>query len=254
MSNSLTGSSDNRETAPIVAEIIELAQEQNVKVNRVTATELNKLARTSAPQGVVAHADPVTTLGLEDVLSCTLECALQNAPENTPQHTPGNTLPFLLLLDQIKDPHNLGAILRSAECAGVTGVIIPEHSTVSITPTVIKTAAGAVEHIPIVYTPRLPSVMRTLQEHNIWILGLDPTSNKSLYEVNLASEAVALVLGAESQGMSQLVSKRCDVLLSLPIYGAIGSLNVSAATAVACYEIARHRQRHPQTAVRADNG
>lgn len=261
------GNRDNRDDTPIVAEIIRLAQEQNVKVNRVTATELNKLAHTSAPQGVVAHADPVPILELEDVLTrapeSTPEQTHQHAPESTHlripnstrQHTPEQTLantperntsPFLLLIDQVKDPHNLGAILRSAECAGVTGVILPEHSSAPITPTVIKTAAGAVEHIPIAYTPRLPSVMRTLQKHNIWILGLDPASDKSLYEVNLASEAVALVVGAEDQGMSQLVSKRCDLLVSLPVYGEIGSLNVSTAATVACYEIARHRQPRRQ--------
>ena len=151
------------------------------------------------------------------------------------------SVPFLLVLDGITDPGNFGAVLRTAECAGVTGVVLPRHRSARITPTVTKAAAGAVEHLPFAVVPGIPSALRTLSSHDVWTVGLDAAGPRPLHELDLSGEAVALVLGAEGRGLSKLAAQRCDVLASIPLRGVLGSLNVSAAAAVACFEIARHR-------------
>ncbi len=151
------------------------------------------------------------------------------------------SVPFLLVLDGITDPGNFGAVLRTAECAGVTGVVLPRHRSARITPTVTKAAAGAVEHLPFAVVPGIPSALRTLSSHDVWTVGLDAAGPRPLHELDLSGEAVALVFGAEGRGLSKLAAQRCDVLASIPLRGVLGSLNVAAAAAVACFEIARHR-------------
>ena len=149
--------------------------------------------------------------------------------------------PFLLALDGITDPGNFGAILRTAECAGVTGVVLPRHRSARITPTVAKAAAGAVEHLRFAVVPGMPSALRTLSSRDVWTVGLDAAGPRPLHELELSGEGVALVLGSEGRGLSRLVAQRCDVLASIPLRGTLGSLNVAAAAAVACFEISRRR-------------
>ena len=149
--------------------------------------------------------------------------------------------PFLLVLDGITDPGNFGAVLRTAECAGVNGVVLPRHRSARITPTVAKAAAGAVEHLRFAVVPGIPSALRTLSSHDVWTVGLDAAGPRPLHDLDLAGEAVALVLGSEGRGLSRLVAQRCDVLASIPLRGTLGSLNVAAAAAVACFEITRRR-------------
>ena len=149
--------------------------------------------------------------------------------------------PFLLALDGITDPGNFGAVLRTAECAGVTGVVLRSHRSARITPTVAKAAAGAVEHLRFAVVGGIPSALRTLSSHDVWTVGLDAAGPRPLHELELAGEAVALVLGAEGRGLARLVAQRCDVLASIPMHGTLGSLNVAAAAAVACFELARRR-------------
>ena len=149
--------------------------------------------------------------------------------------------PFLLVLDSITDPGNLGAILRTAECAGVSGVVLPRYRAVRITPTVAKTAAGAVEHLPISLVGGLPAAMAMLRDHGVWLVGLDAGEKQSIYDLSVADEPVALVLGAEGAGLSRLVRERCDTVTSIPMVGVLGSLNVNAAAAIACAEIAKLR-------------
>ena len=220
--------------APIMEHILELAREQRAAIREVSRSELDATARTEAPQGVVALADPLPAVTLADLV------AAPSAGAGGQGARPSGA-PFLLALDGITDPGNFGAILRTAECAGVTGVVLPRHRSARITPTVTKAAAGAVEHLKFAVVPGIPSALRTLSSHHVWTVGLDAAGPRPLHELELSGEAVALVLGSEGKGLSRLVAQRCDVLASIPLHGILGSLNVAAAAAVACFEMARRR-------------
>jgi predicted rRNA methylase len=149
--------------------------------------------------------------------------------------------PFLVLLEGVTDPQNLGAILRSAECAGATGVAVPRHRSVHVTPAVTKAAAGAIEHLRMALVSGVPSALQALERLGVMTVGLDERGTSSLYELELGDRPVALVLGSEGSGLSQLARRRCDVLCRIPLGGELPSLNVSAAAAVACFEVARQR-------------
>jgi 23S rRNA (guanosine2251-2'-O)-methyltransferase len=190
----------------------------------VSRARLDGEARTEAPQGVLAHADPLPEADLDDL------CA-----------PVGDRAPFLVCLDGVTDPHNLGAILRTAECAGATGAVLPRHRSAHVTPTVAKAAAGAIEHVPMAVVPGLPAALTALKRHGVWSVGLDADASESLFGLQLAAEPIALVLGAEGAGLSRLAKQRCDVLVSIPRHGALASLNVGAAAAISCYEVARRR-------------
>lgn len=213
------------EPAPVVEDIVELAAELRVAVREVSRTRLEAAARTDAPQGVLAHAAPLPESELDDLA----------------QVRPGEPLPFLLCCDGITDPGNLGALLRSAECAGVTGVVLPRHRAVHITPTVAKAAAGAVEHLPMALVGGMPTALRRLTELDVWVVGLDGAADRSLWDVAVADAPVALVLGAEGAGLGRLTRQRCDQVVSIPMHGRLSSLNVGTAGALACFEIARRR-------------
>ncbi|MBW3668786.1 MAG: 23S rRNA (guanosine(2251)-2'-O)-methyltransferase RlmB [Actinobacteria bacterium] len=206
----------------VLHEIVELATDSRIAVRRVARSRLDGEARTDSPQGVLAHAEPLPEAELDDLI--------------TPDA-------FLLCLDGITDPHNLGALLRTAECAGVTGVVLPKHRAVHITPTVAKTAAGAVEYLPIAVVPGIPAALRALTSAGVWSIGLDADASGSIFqmEFDVAGAPVALVLGAEGAGLSRLARERCDLVAAIPQRGAIDSLNVAAAGAVACFEVARRR-------------
>lgn len=212
--------------APVLDDIEELAREQRVPLQRVKRGRLEQAARTDAPQGVLAFAAPLPDVDLDDL-------ARRSGAAGSP--------PFLLLLDGVTDPANLGAILRSADGAGVTGVVLPRHGAVHVTPSTTKAAAGAVEHLPLSVVPGLPNAMRRLRELDVWLLGLDAAADQTLYEVSWVDGPLALVVGAEGAGLSRLVRQRCDGVAAIPLRGALGSLNVSVAAAVACFEVARRR-------------
>jgi len=149
--------------------------------------------------------------------------------------------PFLLAVDGVTDPGNLGALLRIAECAGVTGVVLPKHRAVHVTPTVTKAAAGAVEYLPVALVGGLPTAIEQLRAAEVWVVGLDAGGDTAIHDLELAGDAVCLVLGAEGRGLGRLVRPRCDLLASIPLHGRLASLNVASAGAVACYEVARRR-------------
>lgn len=211
--------------APILGDILELAGEARVRVRQVPAGALRDEARSEAPQGVLAHADALPEADLDELLT----------------RGRGEAPPFVACLDGITDPQNLGALLRSAECAGVSGVVLPRHRAAHVTPTVAKAAAGAVEHLPIAVVPGLPAALGRAREHGVWAVGLDVAGSTSLFDLTLAGEPVALVLGAEGRGLSRLVRDRCDVLASIPLRGALPSLNVASAGVLAFFEVARRR-------------
>ena len=149
-------------------------------------------------------------------------------------------------VDGVTDPGNLGAIIRSCDGAGVTGVLLPRHRAVHVTPTVAKASAGAIEHVPLTLVPGLPAALTQLREHGIWIVGLDDGADRSLFDLgDLASEPICLVLGAEGAGLARLTRQRCDAIVSIPMAGGVSSLNVSAAAALSTYEVTRVRRRAP---------
>ena len=187
--------------------------------------KLEASARSEAPQGVLAKASALPEAELAALI----------------RRRPGRA-PFLVAVDGVTDPGNLGAIIRTCEGAGVDGVIVPRHRAVHVTPTVAKAAAGAIEHVPIAVVPGLPAALSRLREAGIWVVGLDDDADRTLFELgDLAAEAVCLVLGAEGPGLSRLVRARCDTVLRIPMQGRLSSLNVSAAAALAVYEVLRHR-------------
>jgi 23S rRNA (guanosine2251-2'-O)-methyltransferase len=216
---------DDLEPAAIIDDITQLAGEARVTVKRVARAQLEHAARSDAPQGVLAHAMPILDVDLDRLA----------------RRGEGGAAPFLVAVDGITDPQNLGALLRTAECAGATGVVLPRHRTAHVTPTVAKAAAGAVEHLPIALVGGMPSALSRLKELGVWTVGLDGAGDASIFDLQVATEPIALVLGAEGRGLSRLVKERCEVLAAIPLRGALASLNVSAAAAVACYEIARRR-------------
>lgn len=222
---------DDAEASPVLDEIEALATKRRVRVEYVSRRRLGATARTDSPQGVVAMARPIEPTPLE---------ALSGAGAGTATAAHGRP-PFLLVLDGVTDPHNVGALLRSAECAGVTGVVLPRHRSALLSPTVAKVAAGAIEHLPMALVGGVPAALRSLSDAGIWTIGLVGEARRSLYDVAVGTDPVALVVGSEGSGLSALVRKRCDVLASLPHHGALPSLNVSAAGAVACFEVARRR-------------
>jgi 23S rRNA (guanosine2251-2'-O)-methyltransferase len=208
-----------------VADVVELARVGRVPVAHVAKAKLEARAKSEAPQGVIAFAAELPEADLDELLGG--------------RH---GRRPFLVAVDGVTDPGNLGAILRSCEGAGVDGVLIPRHRAVHVTPTVAKAAAGAVEHLPMALVGGLPAMLTRLRGAGIWVVGLDDAADRSLFDLgDLAAEGICLVLGAEGAGLSRLVRERCDAIVSIPMRGRISSLNVSAAAALATYEVARHR-------------
>jgi 23S rRNA (guanosine2251-2'-O)-methyltransferase len=205
--------------------IVALAAANRVPLSYVGRTKLEATARSEAPQGVLARAS-----------------ALPEADFATMIRRRQGRAPFLVAIDSVTDPGNLGAIIRSCDGAGVDGVILPRHRAVHVTPTVAKAAAGAIEHVPIAVVPGLPAALSRVRDAGIWVVGLDDDAERTLFELgDLAVEGVCLVLGAEGTGLSRLVRERCDTVLRIPMKGRLSSLNVAAAAALAVYEVLRHR-------------
>lgn len=209
--------------SPQLDEIEALAARRHVRVETVSRSRLDAAARTDAAQGVLAYARPVAPVPLEQLCG------------------DGSTPPFLLVVAGITDPRNLGSMLRSAECAGVTGIVLPRHRAAHLSPTVAKVAAGAIEHLAFAVVGGIPAALEQVSRRGVWTLGLAPEAGRSLYDMDLADEPVALVVGSEEKGLAPLVRRRCDELVAIPQHGALESLNAAVAAAVACFEIARRR-------------
>jgi 23S rRNA (guanosine2251-2'-O)-methyltransferase len=213
------------EDAGIISEIADLAAANRVQITEVNRRRLDASARSEAPQGVLARAVELEEADFDELLK-----------------TRNGQPPFLLAVDGVTDPGNLGALLRTAEGAGVTGVVLPKHRSVHITPTVAKSAAGAIEHLEIAVVPGLPAALAKAQKKKVWVIGLDDAADKTLFDLgDLATEPIIVVLGAEGAGLSRLVRERCDMIVSIPMAGRLSSLNVSTAGALALYEVRRQR-------------
>lgn len=172
-------------------------------------------------QGIAAQVGPLPPVHLNDVAQAEV----------------------ILLLDQVTDPHNLGAILRTADALGAAAVVVPEHGAAQLNDTAMKTAAGAAESVPLVVVGNLNQAIQTLQKENFWVVGLAGEAEQPLQEIDLSTGKIALVMGSEGEGLRPLVAKNCDFLAHLPMCGLVSSLNVSVATGVALYEVLRQRKK-----------
>ena len=209
----------------VIGDIVQLAKNERVQLLEVNRRKLDAVARSEAPQGVIAFAAPLPEADFATLIK-----------------RRAGRAPFIVAVDGVTDPGNLGALLRVCDGAGVDGVVLPRHRAVHVTPTAAKSAAGAIEHVPMAVVGGLPQALIRMKDAGIWIVGLDDAADRSLFEIgDLAAEGVCLVLGAEGAGLSRLVRERCDLIVSIPMKGRLSSLNVSAAAALACYEITRAR-------------
>lgn len=209
---------------PRVAALLEQCRAARVRVAHGNRDELSRMTRTENHGGAVAFLRERKALVLEDLLQPT-----------------GTNKRFLLALDGVEDPHNLGALLRTADGAGVDGVIVPERRSAPITGTVAKASAGATEHVRVARVTNLVRALEDLKQRNIWIVGLDERGTAEYDQFDFKGD-VALVLGREGAGLHDLTRKTCDFLLRIPMVGAVPSLNVSVAGAVVMFEAARQRR------------
>ena len=198
------------------------AQRQRVPVQLISMTRLDREAKTEGHQGVMALAQALKTVSLDELLSV--------------------KKPFLLVCDGVTDPRNLGAMLRSAEGAGVTGIVVPRHRSARISPTVTKTAAGAIEYLTFCDVGGIPTTIDQLNRAGVLTVGLAGEVKESLYDLELGSGPVALIVRGEEKGLSDLTRKRCATVVSIPQLGRISSLNAGVAVSVAAFEVARQRR------------
>ena len=213
----------DRDQSEVLEEIAELAGLAGVSVRFVDRARIARESRVESHQGVVALAAPVTPVSIGAL------CGTHRA--------------FLVAVDGVTDPQNLGAILRTAEVSGATGALLPRHRSALLTPAAVKAAAGAVEHLPIALVAGIPAALEQAARAGVWSVGLDGDGPTPIYDLPVADASVVLVLGAEGRGISRLARDRCDVLAHVPMHGKLDSLNVSAAAAVACFELARRRHQ-----------
>ena len=209
-----------------VEKIFRLARERGMTVERVERREVERLSVTGKSQGVVALAGPKGYVGLKRLL----EIGAQR-----------DEATLLVILDGIQDPHNLGAIIRTAEASGVHGVVIPEHRSAGLSAGVARASAGAMEHMAVARVPNLVNVLERLKKQGVWTVGVDPKGTSDFTEVNY-QQATALVVGAEGKGLSRLVKERCDALARIPMRGRMASLNASVSAALVMYEAMRQRR------------
>ena len=213
------------DTDSALGHIANTARANGVVVVNADRRKLDEMSRTHAHQGVIAVAAVREYASIEDIF--------QRAEER-------GEVPLIVICDELSDPHNLGAVIRTAECAGAHGVVIPKRRSAGLTAIVAKTSAGAVSHIPVARVPNLTALMKELQKRGVWIFGAEMNGNTSLYEADLKGPA-AIVIGSEGSGMSRLVAETCDFTVSIPMKGKINSLNASAAAAILLYEAVRQR-------------
>lgn len=209
-----------------IYKILDLAKKQKVVVVEVERNKLNQMSQTGNHQGVIAVVPPFEYCEVDDIL----ELAKERGED-----------PFLLLLDEIADPHNLGSIIRTAETAGVHGVIIPKRRAASVNSVVNKASAGAVEHMKIARVNNLNETIESLKKKDIWICGTDMEAEHYYYEQDLTGP-LAIIIGSEGFGMNRLVKKNCDFLVKIPMKGKITSLNASVSAGIIMYEVVKQRK------------
>ena len=211
-----------------LAHIASKARERGIVVVDADKRKLDSMSVTNSHQGVVAVAGVRPYAEIEDIF--------------TAAETKGES-PFIVVCDEVSDPHNLGAIIRTAEAAGAHGVIIPKRRSAGLTAVVAKTSAGAVLHIPIVRVPNISACLKELKKRGVWVYGTSATGENALWEVDLKG-ASAIVVGSEGDGIGRLVGENCDVMVKIPMAGKVSSLNASVSAAIVIYEAVRQREAH----------
>jgi 23S rRNA (guanosine2251-2'-O)-methyltransferase len=215
-----------------IEEIVALARERGVPVRFEDRAQVDRLAGTPQHQGVVALAAAREAISLDELLRCR-----ESTGDAQDKSRPG----LIVLLDGIEDPHNLGAVVRSALAAGANGVVVPERRASGLNATVARAAAGALEHLPVARVVNIARAMEDLKEAGFWLVGLDERAEKNYTQVDLTG-SIGLVLGGEGAGLHDLVRKRCDFLVSIPTTGPVRSLNVSVAAGIVLFEAVRQRR------------
>ncbi|MEA4827541.1 MAG: 23S rRNA (guanosine(2251)-2'-O)-methyltransferase RlmB [Clostridium sp.] len=213
------------DTTGSISKILAIAKEKGIVVKEVDRKKLDSMSSTGSHQGVMAIVTPYKYFEVEEILE------YANEKEEKP---------FIVILDEIEDPHNLGAIIRTAEICGVHGIIISKRRNVGITPTVYKTSAGAIEYMRIAKVSNINSVIDELKEKGIWVYGADMDGESYCFQASL-SGAVALVIGSEGKGISKLTKEKCDALVKIPMVGSITSLNASVAAGIMMYEVLKQK-------------
>ena len=213
------------ETDSALGHIASTARSRGIVVVECDRRKLDGMSRTHSHQGVIALAAVREYASVDDILNAARE---KGEP------------PLIVVCDELSDPHNLGAVIRTAECAGAHGVIIPKRRSAGLTAVVAKTSAGAVSHVPVARVPNLPALLKELKEEGVWVFGTAADGTTPLYQADLKGPA-AIVIGSEGTGMGRLVAENCDFTVSIPMFGKINSLNASAAAAVLLYEAVRQR-------------
>jgi 23S rRNA (guanosine2251-2'-O)-methyltransferase len=215
----------NVERHSVIAEIIYIAKTKGIPLEYVERTAIDRQSETGANQGILAYTISKEYLDLDELLTISKD---------------KNENPLYIILDGIEDPHNLGAILRTAEASGIHGVIVREKRAVGLTPTVEKTSAGAIEYIPISRVTNISQTIEYLKKNNIWVVGVDQDGKTNYTRIDYKIPT-AIVIGGEGKGLSDLVKKHCDFLASIPMKGKITSLNASVAAGVVMYEALNQR-------------
>ena len=208
-----------------INEIIKLAKDKGIVIKEVDKKKLDSLSSNNVHQGVVAVVTPYKYADVEDILSYAKE---------------KNESPFIIILDELEDPHNLGSIIRTAELCGVHGIIIPKRRNVGVTSTVYKCSAGAIEHMKIAKVTNINATIDMLKEKGIWIYGADIEGKDYSYNTDFSGPC-ALIIGSEGKGISSLTLKKCDLLVKIPMVGKINSLNASVAGGIMMYEVLKGR-------------
>ena len=213
------------ETDSALGHIASAAREKGIVVVDADRRKLDGMSRTHSHQGVIAQAAVRAYASVDDILSAARDKGEQ---------------PLIVVCDELSDPHNLGAVIRTADAAGAHGVIIPKRRSAGLTAIVGKTSAGAVAHVPVARVPNLPALLKELKEEGVWVFGAAMGGATPLYQADLKGPA-AIVIGSEGSGLGRLVEENCDFTVSIPMFGKINSLNASAAAAVLLYEAVRQR-------------
>ena len=209
-----------------IREIIKLAREGGALVESVPRSQIEAIAKGFRHQGVIAYTSPVEYTPLEEILDAARK---------------KEKAPFLVLLDELEDPHNLGAVIRTADAVGADGVLIPKRRSCPLSATVAKTSAGAVEYVPVARIGNVAQTIRELKQEGFWIVGADMDGTTDYFAADLTG-ALVLVIGSEGRGVSRLVRENCDLLVKIPMQGKINSLNASVAGAILMYESLRQRR------------
>ena len=208
-----------------ISSIYKAAKQHGIPVTQAGRERFRELANEHPTQGVIALVSSKSYVEIDEIL----EIAKTK-----------NESPFVLILDEIEDPHNLGALIRTAECAAIHGVVIPKHHSAAVNETVMKTSAGAAAHVAVARVSNIAQTVDELKQHNLWIVGADTSAKKTYFDVDYTGP-IGIVIGSEGRGIRRLVKERCDFLVNIPLYGKVESLNASVAGGLLLFEVARQR-------------